>query len=99
MHNVIHASLLKPYKGERAEGWRLQDSPETAFEQYEIHAILNNKKQRRGVVHRIRWLGYEEEEDTSEPWESLRGAKDTKELVIKFHLRLPTKPRDGRVPL
>ena len=99
MHNVIHVSLLKPYKGERTEGWRLQDAPETAVEQYQAQAILDSKKQRGGVVYRIRWVGYEEEEDTWESWESLQGAKDTEELVTQFHRRLPSKPRDGRVPL
>ena len=59
MHNVIHASLLKPYKGNKlgAEGWQLQDPPETASEQYQVHAILDSKKQRGGVVYRIRWVG------------------------------------------
>ena len=50
-------------------------------------------------VEFARKLGYEEEEDTWEPWESVRGAKDTEELAIQFHRRLSSKPRDGRVHL
>ena len=99
MHNVIHVSLLKPYKPSR-EGreWRLEDIAEKGEEiEYDVEAIIDSRKRRGGVVYRTRWLDCTEEEDTWEPLDNLKGSEETEALLRQFHERNPNKPRDPRI--
>ena len=98
MHNVIHVSLLKPYKSRPGLEWRLEDIAEEGKDlEYDVEGIIDSRKRRSGVVYRTRWLDCTEEEDTWEPWDNLKGSEETEALLRKFHEEHPNKPRDPRV--
>jgi Chromo (CHRromatin Organisation MOdifier) domain len=68
----------------------MNDEPE-----YEISKILNSKldiRQACKLLYPVRWSGYEDtDEETS--WIPANELGHAFEIVSKFHLRYPNKPR------
>jgi len=62
--------------------------------EFEIEKVLNSKldcQRRDPLMYYVQWTGYE---DTPEEffWVPAVDLKNTKELVVKFHLNYPKKP-------
>ena len=70
IHNVFHATLLKPYKENDVYG---QNYPEPLAEildeeeVYEVETILNHRRRGRGYHYFVKWKGYPITEASWEP--------------------------------
>ena len=86
LHNVFHASLLKPYK---SDGRVLPPPPPEMIEgefEYEVEAILSHRfKRGNQLEYLVRWLGYGHEHDT---WESEENCANSSELVTEYWARV-----------
>ena len=61
IHNVFHATLLRPYKENDTYGSNFTEPPPKLLEEeevYEIETILNHRKRGRGYQYLIKWTGY-----------------------------------------
>ena len=61
IHNIFHATLLKPYKENEVYGPKFpKPSPELDNEEevYEVDSIINHRKRGRGYRYYIKWKGY-----------------------------------------
>jgi hypothetical protein len=78
LHDVFHASLLKPYK---ADGKVQPPPPPELIEgewEFEVEAILSHRFARGNKLeYLVRWKGYGHEHDTWEPEESCTNCADT----------------------
>ena len=87
MHNIVHTTLLKPFR-RRDEP---QDRYEDEAEVWEVKEISNSGTVKGVVQYRVRWAGCTEFEETWKTIDHLDNCSDTrKELRQKF----PRKPRD-----
>ena len=61
IHNVFHATLLKPYRENETYGQNFPEPPPELVEGeevYEIETILNHRKRGRGYQYYVKWQGY-----------------------------------------
>jgi hypothetical protein len=61
VHNVFHASLLRPYKENEIYGENFTEPPAELVEGeevYEVETILNHRKRGRGYQYYVKWRGY-----------------------------------------
>ena len=85
-HNVVHNTLLKPFR-RRDE---TQDMDQDEAEVREVEEIVNSRALKGVVQYRVRWAGCTEFEDTWETIDYLHNCTDKlKELRQKFHRKLP----------
>ena len=59
-------------------------------EQYEVEKILDSKVVRKKFKYLVKWKGYPDSENSWEPEENV---KDAKQAVAKFHKEHPGAPR------
>ena len=63
IHNVFHATLLKPYRENETYRQNFPEPPPELVEGeevYEIETILNHRKRGRGYQYYVKWQGYYE---------------------------------------
>ena len=93
IHHVVHTTLLKPYKKNAANyAEETDDEQDDLF--YNVESVVASKRFSRKVKYRIRWEGYEEQDDTWEPVENLR---DSMDAVKNFHKAHPKALRDPTI--
>jgi hypothetical protein len=93
IHNVFHASLLKPY--EQADFTRPAVPPPEPIELdgetlYQVEEIVQAKRKKGQVLFEAKWQGYENSRNTWEPLESFATSKG---LVRDFYERRPKQPK------
>ena len=105
IHNVFHASLLEPHRGnpfqQRPISRPLPEEVDGELE-YEVESLLQSEirtsRRRQGSRHRnirtlyflVKWKGYPEDECTWEPGSSLEGVP---ELIEQFYHTHPDAPK------
>jgi chromodomain-containing protein len=70
IHDVFHATLLRPYKENEVYGNNFPEpTPELleGEEVYEVEAILNHQKHGRGYQYFVKWQGYPISDASWEP--------------------------------
>ena len=87
MHNVIHTSLLKPFKSRNDDEIQMDNEEEDLF--FEVENIINSKCFGRTIKYRVCWKGYDETDDTWEPFENIKQVTD---LIRVFYCSKPTAP-------
>ena len=87
MHNVIHPSLLKPFKNRHNDEMQVDDEEEDLF--FEVENIINSKRFGRTIKYRVHWKGYDKTDDMWEPFENIKQVMD---LIRVFHRSKPTAP-------
>ena len=88
-HNVVHTTLLKPFR-RRDEP---QDMDEDAEEIWEVAEIVNSRRVKGVVQYLVQWTGCTELEDT---WETFEHLVNCAEKLQEFRQKLSEKPRDER---
>ena len=88
MHNVIHTSLLKPFRSRNNDEMQVDDEEEDLF--FEVENIIDSKRFGRTIKYRVRWKGYDETDDTWEPFENIKQVTD---LIKVFHRSKPRAPQ------
>ena len=88
-HNVLHTTLLKPFR-RRDEP---QDMDEDDEEIWEVEEIVNSRKVKGVVQYRVRWTGCIELEDT---WETCEHLDHCPEKLQELRQKLLRKLRDER---
>lgn len=98
-HPVFHISLLEPYHLNAIAGRRSPTPPPVDLEEseYQIEKVRTSELKKGRVMYLVSWKGYGPDDDTWEPYENLKDGGA--ELVRKFHLDNPRKPRDPDVIL
>ena len=91
LHPVIYTALLKPFHTRSAP--QLVDDIEDEDIEYDVERIIDSRKRRGKVEYRIRWEGYEEQDDTWETFEQLA----CPDKLQQFHTDNSRKPRDPRI--
>ena len=79
IHNVFHATLLRPYRENEIYGENYHRPPpdiEEGEEVYEVEAILKHRRRGRGYEYFVKWAGYPITEASWEPKQSFSGAVD-----------------------
>ena len=87
IHNVFHATLLKPYKENEVYGTNFpRPSPELDNEEevYEVDSILNHRKRGRGYQYYIKWKGYPISEAS---WESEQAFSEDGNMLMLYKQR------------
>ena len=87
MHNVIYTSLLKPFKSRNNDEMQVDDEEQDLF--FEVENIIDSKRFGQMIKYRVRWKGYDETDDTWEPFENIKQVTD---LIRVFHHSKPTAP-------
>src|SRR5882724_2228413 len=98
IHPVFHASLLTQAKETIEHGPNFERPPPDMVEgspEYEVEEIRALKKDRGIWKYLVKWLGYEEAENT---WEPLRHLTNAMDKVALYHVRYPDKPKPHMVP-
>lgn len=97
VHNVFHASLLRPYTTASYPGQSIEPPPpvETADNvlEYEVAAVIDSRNNARTgrLEYLVEWLGYEGT-DEHVGWEPKYHLEGSVELINDFHTRHPDKP-------
>ena len=74
IHPIFHISLLEPApKSAQPQKGRIEIAPN---QEYEVEAILNERRKGRGKQYLIRWKGFDSSEDTWEPVKNLTGCRE-----------------------
>ena len=87
IHNVFHATLLRPYKENEIYGRNFTEPPPELVEGeevYEVETILNHRKRGRGYQYFVKWRGYPISDASWEPEQSFSNDGDT---LSKYKLR------------
>jgi len=61
IHNVFHATLLRPYRENKIYGKNYPEPPaelEDGEEVYKVETILNHRKRGRSYQYYVKWKGY-----------------------------------------
>ena len=87
--NDYHIEMLKPYiayRDEDPETTALPDHEEYVIEYIVDHRILDptRPRSRRSIEFLVKWCGYSEEQNTWEPYSTLRDA-EALDLYIQEH--------------
>jgi hypothetical protein len=80
IHNVFHATLLRPYKQNEVYGEHFTEPPPQLLEGeevYEIETILNHRKRGRGYQYYVKWQGYPISDASWEPEHAFSDDGDT----------------------
>ena len=80
IHDVFHATLLRPYKENETYGPNYTEPPPELLEGeevYEIETILNHRKRGRGYQFYVKWRGYPISDASWEPEDSFSDDGDT----------------------
>src|SRR5271168_3864925 len=88
IHNVFHATLLRPYKENDVHGENYLRPPpdiEEGEEVYEVETILKHRKRGRGYEYLVKWVGYPITEASWESTTSFTGAIDTLQEYKERH--------------
>jgi hypothetical protein len=64
IHPVFHISLLEPADPDTPEGPAPELHPDAQQEEYKVEAILDVRLQRRQLRWLVKWVEYENEENT-----------------------------------
>jgi len=89
-HEVVHPTLLKPFRtGDDLQGMDEDKDNEI----YEVKTIPNSRKYAGVVKCRIQWKGYNELVDT---WEEFERLNNSPEKLKEYREKLPNKLRDER---
>ena len=89
---MFHAGLLKPYKETRIHGPNYTRPPPDLVkgeQEYEVEAILNERRHHGRPQYLVKWKGYSDAENT---WEVQDNARNATDLVRLFHQRHPQAP-------
>jgi hypothetical protein len=87
-HNVFNLQhLTKYYRSEEANRPTLVNSRETMpySEEYEVEKIVGERKNNGKLYYRVRWKGYNAEDDT---WQTARDLRNAPELLKTWRQRL-----------
>ena len=87
VHNVFHATLLKPYVETEIYGENYTRPPPDLLEEqevYEVETIVKHRRRGRGYQYFIKWKGYPIEEATWEPEANI--SKDG-DMLTRYKLR------------
>jgi hypothetical protein len=87
IHNVFHATLLRPYKENETYGQNFTQPPPELLEGeevYEIETILNHRKRGRGYQYYVKWRGYPISDAT---WEPEHSFSDDGDILTHYKLR------------
>ena len=91
IHNVFHATLLRPYKENDTYGTNFTEPPPELLkgeEVYEIETILNHRKRGQGYQYLIKWTGYPISDASWEPELSFSNDGDTlKQYKLRHGLK------------
>ena len=80
IHNIFHATLLRPYKENDTYGSNFTEPPPELLEGeevYEIETILNHRKRGQGYQYLIKWTGYPISDASWEPESSFSNDGNT----------------------
>jgi transposase InsO family protein len=80
IHNVFHATLLRPYKQNEVYGENFTEPPPQLLEGeevYEVETILNHRKRGCGHQYYVKWRGYPISDASWEPEHSFSDDGDT----------------------
>ena len=87
IHNVFHATLLRPYRESGIYGENYPSPPpniEDGEEVWEVESILKHRRRGRGYEYFVKWAGYPMTEGSWEPKQSFSGAVD---ILNKYQQR------------
>jgi hypothetical protein len=80
IHPVFHVSLLRPVEENGIPG-RRQDEPPAVIvegeEEFEVERIMRAKREKGMLKWEVKWKGYSDENNTWEPWENLKNARES----------------------
>ena len=99
IHNVFHASLLKPYIENEEHGPNWTKPPPDLIddeEEYEIDEIMGCRKIQGNWEYYVSWKGYPSTENGWRPIENFEHAQET---LIKWHKKNPKKPKPPQIKL
>ena len=88
IHNIFHATLLRPYKENDIYGTNFTEPPLELLEGeevYKIKTILNHRKRGRGYQYLIKWTGYPISDTSWEPESSFSNNRDTLKQYKLIH--------------
>jgi hypothetical protein len=87
IHPIFHISLLEPApRNARLQEKIEVDAPEG---EYEVETILSSRKQGTVTQYLIKWLGYDDSENT---WEPAKHLKHCQQMLEEFHRQNPDQP-------
>ena len=79
IHNVFHATLLKPYTKTKTHGENYMRPPPKLQEEqevYEVETIVKHQRRGKGYQYFIKWKGYLIEEAMWEPEANISKDRD-----------------------
>ena len=88
-HNVVHTTLLKPFR-RRDEP---QDMDEDEEEIWEVEEIVNSRRVKGVVQYQVWWTGCTE---LLGEWETFEHYDNCPEKLQEFRQKFPRKPRDEK---
>ena len=88
-HNVVHTTLLKPFR-RRDEP---QDMSEDEEQIWEVEEIVNSRRVKGVIQYRVRWTGCTELEDT---WQTFEHLDNCPGKMQEFQQKFLRKPQDER---
>ena len=102
IHPVFHVDQLRPYHEDPNHPNRVEPPPDLVEgkEEYEVEEILDTKTRqlqgsKRKTIHfLVKWVGYHHKENTWEPYDNVKNSPD---ILQKFYLRNPKKPRPSQL--
>ena len=87
IHNVFHATLLRPYKENGVYGENFAKPPpelEEGEEVYEVETILNHRKRGRSYQYFVKWRGYP---ITDASWEPEHAFSNDGDTLTRYKIR------------
>jgi hypothetical protein len=90
IHPVFHTSKLIPYQQDKIANRNPAKPGPISVEgqdEFEVEKVLNSRLHRRKVQYLVKWVGYDDSENTWEPARNLTHAWD---LVRDFHIQNPS---------
>jgi hypothetical protein len=90
IHDVFHASLLRPYKETEQKGVNYTRPPPDLVQgetEYEVEAVINHrhKKGNRALQYLLKWKGYPDADNTWEPADQVHAPL----LINQYHKKHP----------
>jgi hypothetical protein len=87
IHPIFHISLLEPAAGTAELREPVEVDPVEG--EYEVEAILSSRRKGRTTEYLVKWLNYDETENT---WEPLKHLTHCPELLAQYHQQNPEGP-------
>jgi len=88
MHNVVNIQHLTKYHRSRDKSRPIMSNPRDLLkstEEYEVEKIVGEKRSKGKNYYKVRWKGYDAENDT---WQSARDLRNAPELLKEWKNRL-----------